>query len=331
MKVTIIGIVTVLMFALLLPNVKAQPYFNVYPTEGNANTEIFLQIRGLPGTGFYEYYYLYLFWDGVLLGVFPDNSGTYQHYFDTYFYPPNTGNYSALGNHTIYFEVWNRDRTAMHINASFVFTIIEYLPCDEFMALNVTYYQLLGDFKALNTSFWNLMYQHDALNTEFSNLQTQYTTLLGNYNSLSTNFDALSLTYDALSLTYNALSLNCNEINTAYDELSANYLDLSSMYFNLTTKYQNLSSTNSQLQNSYNELSEYYDALQSVFNSLALNSVQLQGNYTQQVSSYSDLQTNYNDLSIELVNYRNLAYGLIVTTIAFLATTIYLVRRKPKV
>ena len=309
MKAMSIGIFVVLSLFFVLPIVKAQPYFAVYPTEGNVNTDIFLQIRGLPGTGFYEYYYLYIFWDDILLGTFPDNSGTYEHYFDTYFSPPNIGNYSALGNHTVYFEVWNANRNAMFINATFVFTITEYFPCLEYLTLNATYHQLLADYNSLNASYENLMAQYNTLSANYDALLNQYSNLLGSYDSLVSDYD---------------------EMNTTYQELNTNYQSLHSTYSSLNTKYQNLSSIFNQLQNSYNGLTESYTALQSIHNTLTLNYAQLQGNYTQLVSSYSDLQTDHRNLSTDLTNYRNLTYAFIITTVVFLAITVYFARGKSK-
>lgn len=209
-----------LIFIFTLSEANAQPYFKVYPTEGDVNTDIFLQIRGLPGTGFYEYYYLYIFWDDILLGTFPDNSGTYDHYFDTHFSPPNKGNYSALGNHTVYFEVWNNGRTAMLLNDSFVFTITKYLPCPEYLTLNTTYYQLLTDYNALNDSYQNLMLQYNSLNA--------------NYNTLLNQFDNLTGYYNFLQSIHSILTSN-------YAQLQGNYTQLVTSYSNLQTNHSNLS------------------------------------------------------------------------------------------
>jgi len=219
-KSMIVGIFVALSLLFVLPKVNAQPWFAVYPIEGNANTDIFLQVRGLPGSGFYEIYYLYIFWDDHLLGVFPDNCQTYDHYFDTHFSPLNNANYSALGNHTVYFEVWNNHRTAMFINATFTFTITEYLPNSEYLALNATYYQLLADYNALNVSYHDLMAQYNTLSASYEALQNQYNNLLDSYNSLSSDYDGMNMTYH---------------------ELKANYQSLNSTYFDLNTRYQDLS------------------------------------------------------------------------------------------
>jgi prefoldin subunit 5 len=298
-----------LILTLFISKAYAQPYYSVYPMSGTVNTDIFLQVRGLPGTGFYETYWLYLFWDNNLLNVYPDNSQTYNHYFDVHFSPPNS-TIEALGNHTVYFEVWDPGRTTMFINATFVFTITQYFPGPEYIALNATYHQLLANYSALSSSYQNLMTQYDSLNTSYNSLLNQYNTLLGNYSHLLSSYGSLSSDYDKMSTTYN--------------QLVANYQSLTSTCSNLNTAYQDL-------QTSYTGLTESYNSLQSIHNTLTSNYAQLQGNYTLLVTAFNDLQTKYNNSSNDLTNYRDLAYALIITTIVFLATTVYLARRKPKI
>lgn len=226
MKAMFFGIFVVSSLVLVLPEVNAQPYFAVYPTEGNVTTDIFLQIRGLPSTQFYEYYYLYIFWDDFLLGVFPDNSGTYNHYFDTHFSPPNSGNYSALGNHTVYFEVWNAGRNAIFINATFVFKITEYFPCPEYVALNATYYSLLGNYSSLLDDYNTLLADYNELLDDHNSLSTNYNDLLGSYDSLTNHYDSLNSSYydlksdyDMLRSDFNSLESNNAELTTSYNAL----------------------------------------------------------------------------------------------------------------
>lgn len=316
---TIHGILVMVLFLLitnsLMARVNAQPYFSVYPTEGTINTDIFLQVRGLPGSGFYETYYLYIFWDDTLLGVFPDNSQTYDHYFDTHFSPPNS-TIEALGNHTVYFEVWNNGRIAMYINATFIFTITEYFPGPEYLALNATYTTLLTNYKALNASYYVL--------------QAQYNELFGNYSSLLSEYNSLLVQYENLLTNYNSLSANYNDLSESYDSLTAYFNSLNSTYYSLLYTHNQLQSNYNSLQNSYDNQQGSYDNLSNDYNYLVSNYVQLQGNYTSLNSSYGDLQTEYSNLLSELTNYRNLSYALVVTTLVFIATTVYFARRKAK-
>lgn len=232
---------------LCIPRVNAQPYFTVYPTEGSVDTDIFLQIRGLPGTGFYEVYYLYIFWDDILLGTFPDNSQTYDHYFDTHFSPPNRDNYASLGNHTVYFKVWNAGRNAVFINATFDFTIIEYVPCPEYLALNATYYNLLAEYETLSMNYTSLLADYGSLLIDHTSLLDDYDSLLSNYSSLHLSFLSLSADSSSLTQSYSQLQSNYNSLKTNYDSLKA-------LHDNLKANLDSLESNNSNLATSYDAL-----------------------------------------------------------------------------
>lgn len=297
MRKLILGMLLIFCTILVVPRVYAQPYFEVFPAEGNAHTDIFLKVRGLPGTGFYETYYLYLYWDSILLNVYPDNSRTYEHYFDIHFLPLNTENHSALGSHTVSFEVENAGGNAL-FNASFTFTITEYLPNAEYLALNATYYQLLANYTDLNDKYENLIAQYDVLSTAYSDLLNRYG--------------------------------NLTEIYTNYSELRNSFLALNSSYSELDVTYQNLTREQSKLLVNYYDLAGSYATLESVHDALARNYVNLQGNYTDLVASHGDLQTEHGSLLSENTNYRNLTYVLIAVAVVLLATTVYYARRKPK-
>ena len=344
MRAKIVVFFIVLSLVFVLPRVNAQPYFSVYPTEGNVNTDIFLQIRGLPGTGFYEYYYLYIFWDDILLGVFPDNSGTYEHFFDTHFSPPNSGNYSALGNHTVYFEVWNNGRTAMFINATFVFTITEYFPCDEWLALNATYTSLLASYSDILNDYNSLLADHNTLQANYNNLQNNYNSLLADYNNLLSSYNALASDYDSLSSNYYELESSYENLSSTYSDLLAVYSQLQSNYDGLQGSYDSLSADLNTLQALYSSLLTNYTNLQADYDSTCSNYYSLEVDYNSLESSYSNLETdysslnsNYNDLNSkhdtlasDLGLTKNLSYVFIVTTLVFIASTVYLAMRRPR-
>jgi len=71
---------------------------------------------------------------------------------------------------------------------------------------------------------------------------------------------------------------------------------------------------------------------------LLANYTELQSKYDNLVASYNssqteldDLQSKYNALTNELNITRNIMYAFLITTIVFIATTLYIVIRKPKV
>jgi parallel beta-helix repeat protein len=79
------------------------------------------------------------------------------------------------------------------------------------------------------------------------------------------------------------------------------------------------------------ELQSEYDELQSSYRDLAgrYNSLEAQLNRLQ--SEYTGLQSKYDSLRNELNITRSIMYALLITTIVFIAITVYIVIRKPKV
>ncbi len=132
----------------------------------------------------------------------------------------------------------------------------------------------------------------------------------------------------ALNATYYQLLANYNALNTSYQNLLAQFNSLNIKYNAMNITYNQLKANYNELVGSYNGLNSSYNSLQSIQNTLTLNYARLQGNYTSLVSSFSDLQTKYNNLSTDLTNYKDLTYAIIITTVVFLATTIYFARRK---
>jgi hypothetical protein len=80
------------------------------------------------------------------------------------------------------------------------------------------------------------------------------------------------------------------------------------------------------LETQFNDLNESYYNLTNVYSQLNQTFVQLQGNYTKLQQNYTKLQGNVNQLG----NARQVAVVLAITTVFFVATTIFLVIRRPK-
>ena len=213
--------ILVLMLAMNVSNVCAvEPTAKIVPTEGTVYTDIFLQIRGLekflegdnwPG---YRDMEMYLYWDDkpLILGLGDPGSGDKNmHYFDVHFSPPNEHLYSDLGIHTIFIEIY-QDWTKFLCNFTLTFEIIEYLPCDEYLALNSTYSTILANYTALQA-------QHNDLTNTHQELLADYNAKLANYSSLSESYDSLCTSYDALETNYNSLQSNNEELATSYGDL----------------------------------------------------------------------------------------------------------------
>ena len=109
---------------------------------------------------------------------------------------------------------------------------------------------------------------------------------------------------------YETLENNFDELKNNYDSLSSNYTELLSSYNLVSLDYDSLQTEYDNLLNNYNSLNSDYNSLQA---------------------DYNDLKSEHEALTTDVGTTRNLNYLFIITTIIFIATTIYLAIRKPKV
>jgi prefoldin subunit 5 len=111
-----------------------------------------------------------------------------------------------------------------------------------------------------------------------------------------------------------------HDVSVAVTHVRNTYLEnIASSLSNLTASYQNLSERYQQLSGNYSELQQSYQDLNN--------------SYRQLNQTYSELQQKYSVLegsANELDNTRRVVAILVVTTVFFVATTLYLVLRKPK-
>jgi hypothetical protein len=194
----------------------------LYPAHGTVNTEVFLQVRGIGGT-------LYLFWDDILFDTYTANVQDFPG-FDIYFHPPNEHPYSDLGNHTVFLHVWWKywDGHDYYVewNCTLTFKITEQPPCQEYLALNATYYDLLADYNALNDDYNALQAQHNELTDSHEELLADYNTKLANYSSLSGSYNSLCTNYDALQTNYDSLHSNYDSLQSNSEQMAINYGNL---------------------------------------------------------------------------------------------------------
>jgi len=138
--------------------------------------------------------------------------------------------------------------------------------------------------------------EYIALNATYHALLANYSDLLDNYSSMLNNYNALLTDHSDLQDDYDVL-LDSHDVLVAYFD------SLNSSYYGLQSSYESLNST-------------YYDLLDM---------------YNQFQSDYDDLESQHDTLTGDLGTTRNLSYAFIMTTIVFIATTVYLAIRKPKV
>lgn len=105
-------------------------------------------------------------------------------------------------------------------------------------------------------------------------------------------------------------------LNASYHALLGNYSELLDSSETLETQFNYLNSSYYEIKGSYASLNFTYNALRDMYSQLQLD--------------YNDLESKHDTLTNDLGVARNLSYLFIITTLAFLATTIYLGMRKTK-
>lgn len=234
-----------------------------------------------------------IFWDDTTVALNQQGvlgaDGSYNYNLTVPTEPP----LSNVGNHTIRVDssVFNYGP----VSFNFTFTITEFIPSPEYLALNDTYNSLLANYT-------NILGNYTQLLADFNELFANYTTLLAEHNNDTLNFNTLISQYNVLNTNYNSLSANYNLLSTNYGNLTTAFVSLSSSFNGLQTNFQTLNTSYATLMQDYNLLN----------------------------SSYAGLLTNYNSITGQLDFSRNLNYILIIITIALAITTIYLTTIKPK-
>lgn len=169
-------------------------------------------------------------------------------------------------------------------------------------------------FNSVNESSYTLTVPSDVWDSTYADLHLKYFI----YNS--------GFEYDpSFSLTI--------VTNIYYEQLKQDFSNLNNSYIQLNNTYWQLSGTYTQLNGSYLQLNDAYNELNSAYSALNSNYSELRNTYDQLNQTYFDLQRNYTQLQgsvNDLNNTRQLATVLGVTSIFFVATTVYLATRRPK-
>lgn len=137
--------------------------------------------------------------------------------------------------------------------------------------------------------------KYDALLVNYTEIKAECETIKSDYDSLNSSFTSLQTSYNDLQITYNSLKAD-------YDSLKANHESLQIDYNSLKTSYDKLRTDYDGLKSSYDSLSRDYNVLESKY---------------QLISELGELGTT-----------RSLMYIFIITTVLFIAITVYSARRK---
>jgi hypothetical protein len=208
----------------------------ILPSQGNANTTIFLRIKTLNATvGPVDT--TDIFWDNSSIALLQQGmlgaDGSYNYNLTV----PNQPPLSDVGNHTI--QARANVSNFGSVTFDFTFTITEFVPSPEYLALNATYFSLLTNYTDLLGNFSVRTAEYTALLSNYTVLLGNLSLLLQNYNSLYANFNSLTLNYNTLIKNYEALS----SLPGNYTLLQANFENLSSSYNALRKDYDSLNSS----------------------------------------------------------------------------------------
>ena len=204
----------------------------ILPAQGNANTTILLRFRTTNASiGNVEK--ADIFWDDATIGLNRQATlgadGSYNYNLTVPTDPP----LSDVGNHTIRVDssVFNYGQ----VTFNFTFTVTEFVPSSEYLALNTTYYSLLTDYSDLLKNYNQLLTNYTKTSTDYAKLLNEYDQLQLNSNSLTANYNALTVNSNSLTANYNALVTNYNNLHQVFSSLLANYTSLQADFKSLSS------------------------------------------------------------------------------------------------
>lgn len=205
----------------------------ILPSQGSADTVILVRFKttnaSIGGVQtadiFWDNYSIALNMDGVL-----GADGSYNYNLTVPSQPP----LSNIGNHTIRVDstVFNYGQ----VTFSFIFTITEFVPSPEYLALNATYYSLLANFTDLLDNYNALLANYNQTSTAYATLVSEHNQLLLDYNSLSANYNSQTANFNSLSANYNSMLTTYNNLHTTFTSLQTNYTSLQQSFQSLSSK-----------------------------------------------------------------------------------------------
>jgi len=207
------------------------------PSQGGANTTILLRFTSTNST-FGNVQTADIFWDNSTIAFNAQGIQGANLAYNYNLTVPKEPPLSDIGDHAIRVDSTITGYGTVSFN--FTFTVTEFVPSPEYIALNDTYTSLL-------TNYANILGNYTQLLSNFTELSANYTTLLAEYNNDTLNFNTLVSQYNVLSANYNSLSSAYNLLSTAsanlttlYGSLQADYQALNASYSNLAQNYRDL-------------------------------------------------------------------------------------------
>jgi hypothetical protein len=218
----------------------------IHPSQGPTNTVILIRFYTV-NASVGNVTTADIFWDDSTVALNQHGvqgaDGSYNYNLTVPTNPP----LSYTGNHTIRVEssIFNYGLTSFN----FTFTITEFVPSPEYLALNATYNSLLLNYTSLLDNYTQLLTNFNATSAAYadllsttSQLNLTYATLLSQYNSMIANYNSLVASYNSLEPSYRSLALNYTSLQTSFTSLSSNYNNLTGIYNSLNSSYTGLKS-----------------------------------------------------------------------------------------
>lgn len=232
-------------------NAQAQVYdqisYDIHPTQGGANTTIYLSFTS-QSTSVQNVTSANILWDDVVVQPLNQN-GTLSN--GAYYYSltvPTEPPFSTNTTHTI--QVDSNIAPYGPVSFNFTFTITEFIPSPEYLALNDTYNTLLTNYTTIDTNYTQLLDNFNTLSANYNNLTDEHTndtqwidTLTSQINVLNSNYNSLAANYNLLATlpaNFTILLANFQALNTSYLTLMQDYNLLNTSYTGLLTNYNSL-------------------------------------------------------------------------------------------
>jgi hypothetical protein len=234
-RILLVSSIFLCLICITIVQVKAQGSSfeaEILPAQGNADTTILIRFKTTnAAVGNVEK--ADIFWDDSNVELNQQGTvgadGSYNYNLTV----PTNPRLSDVGNHTIRVDssVFNYGQ----VTFNFTFTVTEFVPSSEYLALNATYYSLLTNYSDLLKNYNPLLANYTKASKDYTTLLNEYDQLRLNYNSLTSNYNSLTVNSNSITSNYNSLVTDYNSLHEVFSSLLANYTSLQADFKSLSS------------------------------------------------------------------------------------------------
>jgi hypothetical protein len=211
----------------------------ILPSQGGANTTILLRFTST-NSSFGNVQTADIFWDNSTIALSEQGIQGANLAYNYNLTVPNEPPLSDVGDHAI--RVDSTIAGYGPVSFNFTFTVTEFVPSPEYIALNDTYTSLLTNYTNILGTYTQLLFDFTQLSANYTTLLAEYNNYTLNFNTLVSQYNVLNSNYNSLSSAYNLLSTASSNLTTLYGNLQADYQTLNASYSNLAQNYRDLNS-----------------------------------------------------------------------------------------